>query len=312
MQTRRPEQVRAWLEQRPSLIELQERYPAEWAIVQRQLAEVVPRGNLEELKTYVASLAEGPAPARGRRRSKQGQDALLSEQIRHQMAVAAVKQLSLSAATGVTEGRLRFNLVNGWVAQKLLFEHGLRRKPVSLLRFRMIWPLVWQRRFLMPLVGPKGIYCFYSKRLIRKLAGMIGDRQCLEIAAGDGTLARFLAAEGVAVVATDDHSWQDVNVPSTVLRQDAREALRAHRPEVVICSWPPAGNSFERDVFTTRTVDLYVVIASRHQFASGDWAAYEEQADFEFAEDPALTRLVLPPELDAAVYVFRRRVARQV
>ena len=30
--------------------------------------------------------------------------------------------LSLSAATGVHEGRVRFNLVNGWVAQKLLFE----------------------------------------------------------------------------------------------------------------------------------------------------------------------------------------------
>jgi hypothetical protein len=222
------------------------------------------------------------------------------------MAVAAVKQLSLSAATGVTEGRLRFNLVNGWVAQKLLFEQGLRRKPVSLAWFRVTWPLVWQRRFLMPLVGPKGIYCFYSRQLIRKLAAMIGDSPCLEIAAGDGTLSRFLAAEGVAVVATDDHSWQDVDFPPAVLRQDAREALRRHRPGVVICSWPPAGNDFERDVFKTPSVQTYVVISSRHRFAAGDWAAYEEQTDFDFAEDPALTRLVLPPELDAAVYVFRR------
>ena len=48
------------------------------------------------------------------------------------MAAAAIKQLSLSAATGVNEGRVRFNLVNGWIAQKLLFEDGLRRKPVSM------------------------------------------------------------------------------------------------------------------------------------------------------------------------------------
>jgi hypothetical protein len=295
MQTRRPEQVRAWLEQRPSLTELQEAYPAEWEVVQRQLAEVVPRGNLDELRSYVVSLSRG---------------ALLSQQIRHQMAVAAVKQLSLSAATGVTEGRLRFNLVNGWVAQKLLFEQGLRRKPVSLAWFRVIWPLVWQRRFLMPLVAPRGIYCFYSRQLIRKLAAMIGDSPCLEIAAGDGTLARFLAAEGVAVVATDDHSWQDVDFPPAVLRQDAREALRKPRPGVVICSWPPAGNDFERDVFKTPSVQMYVVISSRHRFAAGEWAAYEEQTDFELAEDPALTRLVLPPELDAAVYVFRRSAPR--
>jgi hypothetical protein len=293
MHPRRPEQVRAWLEQRPSLVELQEAYPADWAIVQRQLAEVVPGGDLDAIRSYVVSLSRG---------------ALLSQQIRHQMAVAAVKQLSLSAATGVTEGRLRFNLVNGWIAQRLLFEQGLRRKPVSLAWFRVIWPLLWQRRFLMPLVGPKGIYCFYSRRLVRKLAAMIGDRPCLEIAAGDGTLARFLAAEGVSVVATDDHSWPDVSFPPDVLRQDARAALRERRPEVVICSWPPAGNDFERDVFTTRSVQLYVVINSRHRFASGDWAAYEEQTGFEFAEDPALTRLVLPPELEAAVYVFRRRV----
>ena len=110
----------------------------------------------------------------------------------------------------------------------------------------------------------------------------------------------------MAVTATDDHSWPDVDFPPDVLRQDARKALRVHRPAVVICSWPPAGNDFEREVFKTPGVELYVVISSRHRFASGDWAAYEEQTGFEFAEDPALTRLVLPPELDAAVYVFRR------
>jgi hypothetical protein len=308
MQTRRPEDQRAWLERQPSLTELQEAYPDEWAVVQRELAEIVPRGNLDELKAYVVRLSQGPSA--GRPRSKLGRHGLLSEQIRHQMAVAAVKQLSLSAATGVTEGRVRFNLVNGWIAQRLLFEHDLRRKPVSLFWFRLIWPLLWQRRFLMPLVGPKGIYCFYSKRLIEKLAGMIGDRSCLEIAAGDGTLSRFLAEEGVDVTATDDHSWRDVTFGAAVLRQDAREALRAHRPEVVICSWPPAGNTFEREVFKTRSVQLYVVTSSRHKFASGDWAAYEEQTDFEVAEDPALSRLVLPPELDAAVYVFRRHALR--
>ena len=138
---------------------------------------------------------------------------------------------------------------------------------------------------------------------------MIGEQPCLEIAAGDGTLSRFLAAEGVAVVATDDHSWPDVSFPPDVLRQDARQALRVHQPAVVICSCgPPAGNDFERDVFKTRSVQLYIVISSRHRWASGDWAGYEKQTGFEFAaEDPALTRLVLPPELDAAVYVFRRR-----
>ena len=75
----------------------------------------------------------------------------------------------------------------------------------------------------------------------------------------------------------------------------------------MICSWPPAGNDFEREVFETGSVELYVVVASKHQFATGNWEAYEEQTAFAFADDPALSKLVLPPELDAAVYVFRRR-----
>ena len=302
---RRPQEVRAWLERQPPLAELQEAYPAEWTVVQRELAEIVPRGDLEELKTYVRRLAAPPRAARGR--AVRGLDPALAQEIRRQMAAAAIKQLSLSAATGVHEGRVRFNLVNGWVMQRLLFEDGLRRKPVSLTWFRLLWPLLWQRRFRMPLVGPQGIYCFYSKPLIRRLAGMIGDRRALEIAAGDGTLSRFLADEGADVTATDDHSWTHaIEFPESVVRQDARSALRARKPQVVLCSWPPPGNSFEAEVFKTPSVELYVLIASRHEFAAGNWVAYREQTALEFDEDPELSRLVLPPELEAAVYVFRR------
>jgi hypothetical protein len=255
---------------------------------------------VHELTAYVRQIAaSGRKPVRGL-------DPALGADIRRQMATAAIKQLSLSAATGVHEGRVRFNLVNGWVAQRLLFESGLRRKPVSMPAFRLVWPLLWQRRFLMPLVGPRGIYCFYSKPLVKRLAEMIGDRPALEIAAGDGTLARFLAAAGVDVTPTDDHSWRDVSFPAEVVRQDAGAAVREHRPAVVVCSWPPAGNDFEREVFRTPSVELYVMVGSRHRFATGNWGTYEEQTEFDFAEDPQLSKLVLPPELDAAVYVFRR------
>ena len=87
---------------------------------------------------------------------------------------------------------------------------------MSLWLFGLLWPLLAQRRLLMPLVQPKGIYWFSSKQLIKALASMIGDRRCLEIAAGDGTLSRFLSDEGVAVTATDDYSWSNsVQTPSS-------------------------------------------------------------------------------------------------
>jgi hypothetical protein len=304
---RRPDDVRSWLRTRPSLEELREVFPAEWRTVEREIGERAERGDVEELKAYVAQLTS-PPPARpgGRRKVGGGGDAL-SLEIRRHMTVAALKQVCLAAASGVEQGRLRFNLVNGWVAQKLLFAGGLQRKPVSMAWFRLVWPLLWQRRMLMPLVSPKGIYCFYSKALVSAVAELLGDLRCVEIAAGDGTLARFLRDEGVDIVATDDHSWAHaVSYPDDVQRLDARQALRRLKPQAVVCSWPPAGNPFERDVFRTASVELYVVVGSRHRFSAGNWDAYDEQQDFALTEDLQLSALVLPPELEAAVYVFRR------
>jgi hypothetical protein len=294
--------VRVWLEQQPSLDELSDAYPIEWEMVRRELSDVIAGGDAEKFRTYVASLTTAKRP------NQRGEEAQLSAEIRQHLALAAVRKMCVSAATGISNGRVRFNLLNGWVAQKLLFERDLVRKPASAFWFRLLWPLLWQRKFLMILVQPKGIYCFYSKELIDKLAALVGDRSVLEIAAGDGTLSRFLAAGGVAITATDDYSWKKtVQVPEDVLKQDARTALRKHQPEVVICSWPPAGNQFEREVFKTASVQMYIVISSRHEFGSGNWNDYRSQTDFDFVADPDLTRLVLPPEIEPAVYIFRRR-----
>ena len=282
-----------------SLAELRSANPGEWAAVERDLTELVAAQDRAALARYVESVA-APLPAGSDPRAR----------IRRQMAVAAVRAEWVQAAAGVRGGRIRFGLLNGFVAQRLLFAHGLERKPVSMGWFRAVWPLLWQRRRLLPLVQPKGIYCFYSRPLIDRLGELIGDRPCLEIAAGDGTLSRFLRERGVHVTATDDHSWKHaVTFPEAVIRQDAREALRVHAPTVVLCSWPPAGNRFEQHVFRTRSVELYVVIASTHAFAAGNWDDYRSQQGFTMVEDEALGALVLPPELESAVYVFRRRDA---
>jgi hypothetical protein len=90
---------------------------------------------------------------------------------------------------------------------------------------------------------------------------------------------------------------------------DAGAALRSYAPEVVICSWPPANNQFERDVFKTHSVQLYIVISSRYPFASGNWSDYNSQSAFDCVQDETLSNLVLPPELGAAVYLFRRKPA---
>ena len=294
-----------WLKTNPSLDELRARYPAEWAAVQREVAAIVEHGVAEELKSYLERLSAPPG------KSQKNQEAALAQFIRSRMAHESVKKLCLStlaADAGATKGKLRFNWLNGFIAQRLLFSRGLERKPASLFWFRLLWPLVWQKKRLMPLVQPKGIYCFYSRELVEALAAMIASQNCLEIGAGDGTLTRFLKGVGVALTATDSHGWnQAVEYPDWVVRLNAREALAAYSPEVVICSWPPAQNDFERYVFTMPSVQLYIVIGSRHQFAFGNWKDYRQQSAFELEEDKQLGALLLPPELESAVYVFRRK-----
>jgi len=301
-----------WLKTNPSLDELRSRYPKEWAAVQQDISAIVERGDAAELKAYLESLSAHAALTKSSPGKRQkNMEAALSQFIRNRMAHEAVKKLCLTtlvADTGVTKGKLRFNLFNGYIAQKLLFSSGLERKPVSLFWFRLFWPLVWQKKRLMPLVQPRGIYCFYSRALVESLAEMIASRSCLEIGAGDGNLTRFLKDQGVRLTATDNHGWESaVDYPAWVIKLDAREALATYAPEVVICSWPPSQNDFERYVFNTPSVQLYIVIGSRHQFAFGNWKDYTQQSAFDLEEDKKLGALVLPPELEAAVYVFRRR-----
>jgi hypothetical protein len=299
-----------WLRTRPSLPEVQQAFPAEWDEVRRQVTAMVAAGDAEAVKGCLASLARAPVDTPGHRRPEADVVAL---HVRRYLTVELLQQAYLAATTGVTTGKVRLGLIGGFLAQRVLFVRDLERKPVSMVWFRMVWPLVRSRRVLMPLVRQKGIYCFYSRRLVRELAALIGDRRCLEIAAGDGTLSAFLSAEGVDVTATDDGSWRDaIDYPEQVLCQSAGKALRVHQPQVVLCSWPPPGNSFERQVFATASVELYVVVTTHHELSAGDWTAYREQRTFDLVDDARLGRLVLPPELDGAVLVFRRRSSRPV
>jgi hypothetical protein len=303
--SRRTSETAAWLQGNPSLEDLVEAFPAEWDQVQGEVGTVVGRNDATEIKAYISRVANPEPALRGRNRSAGER---LTAEIRRQMTVHLLKQAILSSTTVVTEGRVRFGLAAGFLAQRLLFERDLVRKPVSLRAFKLFWPLLGrQRRLLMPLVQPRGVWCFYSQPLISNLAAMIGDRTCVEIAAGDGTLSRFLAGAGVNVTATDDYSWSDsIAFPDSVVKMDARTALRKLKPETVICSWPPAGNTFEQHVFATPSVRLYVVIGSRHEASSGNWAAYRAQTGFTLTERDDLRRLVLPPEVDHGVFVFTR------
>jgi hypothetical protein len=295
-----------------SLEELMDRFPAEWRAVGRGLVAAAQARRPEALEAFARRAVEAAAPWRARVERSQANPEVLASALPRlasaRMARLAAERALLAAATGQAAGTVRLGRWSGTLVQLLFFGRRLERRPVPMRAFRLVWPLVTQKRLLMPLVQARGIWCFYSLELVQALAALLGAGPALEIAAGDGTLSRFLAGRGVAIRATDDQSWgRSTAYPADVERLDAAAALERHRPRAVLCSFPPPGNGFERRVFETPGVALYLVVTSRHRHAAGDWEAYRRQSAFEWSVDEALSRLVLPPELDPAVLVFRRK-----
>ena len=295
-----------------SLDALIERFPQEWEIVGKSLVAATASHRPQDLEAFVLRAREEAAPGQRRvEKSRKNPKVLASALpfiVRARMSFLAAQRAVQVAAVGGSSGRVRFGLWSGFLVQKLFFAKGLARKPVSMRAFRRWWPWITQKRLLMPLVEPRGIYAFYSQELIRALAERIGERDCLEIAAGDGTLTRFLAQAGVTVRATDDQSWSHaIQFPAEVEKLEAGQALSRYQPKVVLCSFPPPRNTFEREVFRSPSVELYVVLTTRHKFAAGDWAAYEAQTEFVSHSDLGLDALLLPPMIDPLVLLFERR-----
>lgn len=295
-----------------SLEFLTENFPDEWRSVGQALVNATATRRPEAIEAFVRAAKDAARPYEQRvensGKNPQVLAAAMPFLVKKRMALLAAQRALQAAALGASSGRRRFGLWSGFLVQRLFFSRGLARKPVSMTTFRWLWPWVTQKRLLMPLVQPKGMYAFYSRELVLALARLIEGRPSLEIAAGDGCLSSFLRGAGVDIHATDDHSWtQNIRYPESVEKLDAVAALARYQPKVVICSYPPPKNNFEASVFQTPSVELYIVITTRHRFAAGDWQAYEKQEHFDMEADKELSHLILPPEIDPLLLLFRRR-----
>lgn len=302
-----PLRLMKWLEQNPSLEELQRRFPTDWEIVEDELAGAIndkDHGRLDALLKPLESFALPKAGRNARLSTQQAVD-LNRRLIRQRMSAIAIERFLKTSLT--TEKKLHLPFLDRFLIRRLFFTPGYRRRLVSNRLFRLVWPLVRRRNLLLPLAESHGVYCFYSADLVKEIAALIGDRRAVEIAAGDGALTRFLRRRGARLTASDDYSWSGkISYPAEVLNCDAHTILRRENPEVVLCSWPPAKNRFEEHVFRTSSVQRYIVIGSEHRFAFGNWAVYRSQSLFRLRKDEALSALLLPREFGGAVYVFDR------
>lgn len=126
--SKRAADVLAWLATEPTIDELSAAYPAEWERVRRDAARYGKAGD-DQLRQYVLSALK-PAPiSTGRARAERQ---VVQDEIRRRMLLELLRQADVAAETGIENGSVRFNKFNGTIAQRLLFEHGLRRKPASI------------------------------------------------------------------------------------------------------------------------------------------------------------------------------------
>lgn len=90
-------------------------------------------------------------------------------------------------------------------------------------------------------------YCLLSNNWIKPLANFIGNRHCLEVMSGNGSLTYALRAAGAKIIPTDNRSWLIANPDESspwvndIEDLDAVEAVARYGSSVdfIIMSWPP-------------------------------------------------------------------------
>ena len=144
MKSSDPRKVLVWLQTRPSLDQLRQAFPDQWRDMEQELATAVAERNPSRLHLLLnPGLADSGRASKPSLNHREKQH-LVHAAVRQRMAALAIERYSLAITTGKTSGKVRFNLFNGLLAQRLLFKRGFERKPVALFWFRLLWPLVWQ------------------------------------------------------------------------------------------------------------------------------------------------------------------------
>lgn len=294
-----------------SLNALIEEFPDEWNAVKAEAIPIIKTNNFDKIKEYEKQsekkLRRLSIKAKKTNLRGTSQNPFEKSLIQLRMKKLLINDFYQTVVRKQVEGDGRLRWLNRWIANRLFFRDGLSRKPVSYFWYKLFWPLVGQKEKVLSLMQYGGMYCSFADRFFSSVKEMVGDRTCLEIAAGDGFLTRYLEAEGVNIRATDDYTWAHrIKFPEFVEKKDAASALKEYSPQVVFCSWPPADNDFEANIFETSSVELYIVVLSRHQFASGNWQSYERQTKFKMKVGESLSRFVLPRETESEVLIFSR------
>jgi len=289
-------------------------FPSEWQEVDQLLNAVLSTNDPNKVSMFMTKTKQSMTYWQEHLRSGNGQSAALEKSlpplIRGRMTFAAMSdRLHGMLAAQDRKAQPGLSRYNQFLADKVLRFGKVKSFPSSALWWRLCWRLVTQKGTLISMLKRGGTYCVFTDEFTRRLAALLGAMPVIEIGAGDGTLGRFLEIRGINITCTDDLSWgHQIQFGKNVTKLSAKAALDHYQPTQVLCSWPPPNNAFESAVFATASVKTYVVIGSRHRFATSNREAYlQAKEQFDVVEAPGLARYLFPPELDSEVLIFRRR-----
>lgn len=101
------------------------------------------------------------------------------------------------------------------------------------------------RRVAIKSVG----FTLLTNKFLNNLSKYIGERKCLEVMAGKGSLAKGLVDRGISVIPTDNFSWKEkLNLDDLwidIENIDCLEAIKKYGKDVdfIIASWIPMDNT---------------------------------------------------------------------
>ncbi len=291
----------------PEIENLKSQFPTIWQSVRAEVPQLFRNSTPAEIAQHAHALKKSEIELRNAAAQKQiSRQAALTRHAEIRLRLYAMQQF-LNEVVARASGT-KLNKRDEQIAQRLFFTKNHSRRSVSATWFGLFWKMISDKAGVIQQLKSRGIYCVYSQQFGNAISKIVGKRSCVEIGAGDGTLTLLLEEHGLRIPATDDYSWQHVvRYPDWVERLDAKATLSKYQPQVVICSWPPPGNDFEPLIFDYPSVETYIVIGSKHDYASGNRRTYLEQSAFDMRTATELSRLVFPMEFDHEVLIFNRR-----
>jgi len=112
-------------------------------------------------------------------------------------------------------------------------------------------------------------FTLISNDWIKPLSQWIGDRKCLEVMAGTGSLSFALQQQGIDIIATDDFSWEgssnwndNNNYWTEIEHIDAIKAVEKYGKDIdiIIISWPYMDDTAHRILQSMRKVNLNCIM----------------------------------------------------